>query len=58
MYVSAYADTFYMKRPYALYANGLRNASRPAIARIKIGCAPTLLSFLGTNNGDLTGRPC
>ena len=45
MYVPAGADTFYMKRPYALCANGLRDASRPAIARIKPGCAPTLFTM-------------
>ena len=41
MYISAYAYMYEMYRPYALCANGLRYALRPAIARIKIGCAPT-----------------
>ena len=34
-----------MKRSYALCANGLRDTLRPAIARIKPGCAPTLFTM-------------
>ena len=56
--IAHFARSFYEK-PYGFFSKtkSLPFVTQRAIARIKIGCAPTMFSILGTNNGNAAGQP-